>query len=288
MIGIISYLPEHNKLRTTRKQISEQQIDLLHNMFPNETLTVVAQNYAQNDYLSHPYINYLKYKDGIGPAKARNVLLDLFYNSNDEILFFMDDDILIYDYYDIKQLITDFYNGTRYQDLDIDVIISSSPIVKPFKNDLYNKYDCSNYHILRRSSMSTALHMTLFKNLYQKYGKKFFFDEQIDLFSNEAVPEDCMFVCELILNDVKVYRCLNWIEKNIGFDKSTLYNEEEHYDEHKRNNVNMAKLLEKRGLSVKKVTESNKALNVLLLKRPSKYIFPDNLIPKNSTKNNLF
>ena len=143
MIGIISYYPDNEYLRTRRIQAHKNQIDWLTNLFKDEKITIVSQNYNETDYIIKDNIQYIKYDKGIGPGKARNVILEKFYNSNDDTLFLLDDDIMMYDYYNVTPLLLDFYyNSSNYK---MDAIIPNNPEFMPFKKFIYEKTDYKNY-----------------------------------------------------------------------------------------------------------------------------------------------
>ena len=110
MIGIISYLPNDKKLRDVRKKNHLKQLQWLVNLFPNETINIVAQGYQDSDLFPYKTINYIRFAEGIGSTESRNILLRQFYKDNDdEYLFLLDDDVLSYPYYDADTLIYDIY-----------------------------------------------------------------------------------------------------------------------------------------------------------------------------------
>ena len=97
IFGITSYLPEDEHLRCKRLKGHRKQLEFFREVLPDVPIYVVAQNYKDTDYTIDDKIHYLVFESGIGPANARNELLKLFYNSNEDFMYMLDDDIVFYD-----------------------------------------------------------------------------------------------------------------------------------------------------------------------------------------------
>ena len=124
---------------------------------------VIAQNYNDSD--KRDGVDYEMYDKGIGPSKARNVILEKFYNSSDNWLFMLDDDdVIIYEYYDIEKFIYNCYYG-KYDKYNLGVIVPLMPERCPFKemnikNDVMHYYSfipspldcCPNMMLLRKNN----------------------------------------------------------------------------------------------------------------------------------------
>lgn len=293
MIGIVSYLPDDVNLSNIRIGIHKKQIEYLTSLFPNEKLHIVAQHYPDSYYLGNDNIIYHKYKDGLGAAGARNVILDMFYNSNDDILYLTDDDVLSYGYYDSDQFVYDFYYQSMYADSDVDMVIPLFPDFSPFKQVIYEKYDYTNYHILKKATINCCPNLILMRNVYKRYGKKLFYDNSKPLNDPDAVSDDLKFLTDFMINGWKAYTCMNWVKKSPSRNKTiTFVNSslEDNYALHQRIVDNLLNELSiKYGvLSFRDFNKKyNMAQNLLLLKRRNKYTITPNLIPKNKTKQNI-
>ena len=94
IIGQISYLP-NNELRTKRFEAARTQIEWLHKVLPNVKILSVCQNYTQDECDMLGSDVYLSYDTPIGAGKARNKILEKFYNSDYDWLFLCDDDTML-------------------------------------------------------------------------------------------------------------------------------------------------------------------------------------------------
>lgn len=283
MIGIISYLPRDDKLRATRVKNATRQIEWLKQLFPEETPSVVAQGYTDNEKLNG--VEYDIYEKGIGSHNARNVILEKFYASNDKWLLMMDDDVAVYDYYDSQEFIRNVYFGNI--EIESDIILPLQPEMSPFK-ELNIKNGVQYYYTLSRSLATNCPNMMLLRNGLEKV----FFDNTIDLLADDAVPDDNKFIVNCIALGMRVHRADFWIKKSMDRDKSVIYStdKKENYAQHS----NLGKNLEKyvtTTYNVESVQKFNKMYNKAVpirLKRDKKYELPENLILKEISKKGLF
>lgn len=276
MIGIVSYLPNDIKLRQIRKKAHLNQIKEIAKVFPQETIYIVAQNYKDNEFINYKKIKYLIYKEKLGPANARNVILEMFYQSKDKILFMLDDDVMWYNYYDIDILLKDFYyNSDKY---DIDFIVPMKPDREPFKKTIYET-DYQNYYLCRRVNTQVALCCFMLKNKVKILQKDY------DINSETALFEDQLMLEELIVNNLKGYKIFNWVLKNECNNNCTIIETTNKVKSNKwhgqlANNIHKY-IKQKYGLDLKEFNQKyNKAKKELMLPRLRPYRLEANLIPK--------
>lgn len=276
MIGIVSYLPNEPKLRSLRKKAHLNQIKLLASVFPNEQINIIAQNYHDNEQIKYSKIKYFKYNQKLGPAGARNILLDMFYNSKDKVLFMLDDDITWYNYYDINTLLVDYYyNSDKY---DIDFIVPMKPETEPFKKTIY-KTDYEHYYYCKKVNTQVSLCCALIKNKTKAKQKEYDPNDKNSLFEDQLMLE------EMISSGMKGYKIFNWVLRNEGKDNCTII---ETTDKNKSNKwhgalaSNIHTYIEKKyGITLKEYNKTyNKAEKELLIPRLRPYQIERNLIPK--------
>lgn len=276
MIGIVSYLPNEKKLRILRKKAHLNQIKLLARIFPNEEIHIIAQNYREEECIRYSKVVYHKYKTKLGPAGARNELLDMFYNSKEKVLFMLDDDITWYDYYDINTLLVDYYyNPDKY---DIDFIVPLKPETEPFKKTIY-KTDYKNFYYLKKVNTQVSLCCAMIKNKTKAKQKPY------DPNDKEALFEDQLMLEEMITSGLKGYKIFNWVLRNEGKDNCTIIettNKDVSNKWHGALASNIHTYIEKKyGITLKEYNKTyNKAEKELLVPRLRPYEIERNLIPK--------
>lgn len=96
IIGIISYLPDDETIRSHRKEKLDILISKLNKLF-NLPIVIIAQNYLESDiwYFKNKYSNVL-IEDKVvklGITGARKALREYFLNSSYDYLIMIDDDI---------------------------------------------------------------------------------------------------------------------------------------------------------------------------------------------------
>ena len=140
-IGVISYLPE-NDLK--RRQARNQQHEWLKSIFPNHEIVIVAQKYKVTDYIDDNKIKYISFEQGIGPSRARNIILKEFYDSQEDFLLLLDDDCILYDYYDGIELLKELdEQPAKFK--GIDNIVCNNPRYLPFKKENYKDKNVLKY-----------------------------------------------------------------------------------------------------------------------------------------------
>lgn len=123
---------------------------------------------SDDDKIIDEKVKYIDSKDILNASIARNILLEIFYESDDNEAILSDDDVIMtrnnsYDGYDVLSLTNDYNSALKET-----YLISSS--------------------LLR------------IKNLNKIYGKKIFFDESLD------ANQDVDFGCNCVNEGIKTYR----------------------------------------------------------------------------------
>jgi len=276
MIGVISYLPENEQLRQKRLIARNKQAIWLKDNFPNKTVHVIAQCYKRNELID--YEHNILFDSGIGVGGARNVLIDMFYQSDYTHLLIMDDDLVLYDYYNPIEFLNDLDNNPmKYNDLD--VILSSTPQYNAFKKDMFNdKYNTDYFKFSKRSPYFSNEFV-----IFKKFNKPVYYDD-----INAWHIEDADMNIRLMREGYKVY-VADFMQMKVflGCDE----NNSVVFDKGRSNveielRINLAK---RYNIPIKgKTVQFKKAVDSwginyttpIYIKRPTRYNFPENLIPK--------
>ena len=213
-VGIISYYPDDEKLRSTRKKMAEKSIQFLKDILPEEVkITVVSQNYGEDDFVEG--VQYIKYDDGIGQSKAKNHLLRDFYNSDDDFMLYCDDDQSLYDRYGVRTLLNDLHCNPQYLK-DIDCMGGIDGRITPYSRDNEELNVDKNY-VFQARHIETEF--KILRNVKKYYGEEFYYCEG----EYKDLMEDLHFLFTK-LSKVRTYLCRNLILRNQGWgdDKSVV------------------------------------------------------------------
>ena len=196
-VGIISYLP-HNEKRESRKANINRILDKLLLIIPEGVkIYVVAQGYDEEDY--RPEFNYFKFKEGLGPSKARNVLLDEFYKSDDDNMLYIDDG------YHAKDLLYEWHtNPDKFKMIDVCGCVNGrfTPFTK--KN---SALDLDNFYHFDKLIFQTTGECRIIKN-FRKIGKPLIWYDE-----NCPLGEDLKLRLQIeARKDIFVYQCSNLIQ----------------------------------------------------------------------------
>lgn len=287
MIGVISYLPDDSK-RTKRLQASRTQIEWLHKLFSDEKIIVIAQNYNEDDYLDDTLIDYVRYDSGIGAGKARNIILEKFYNSDYDWLFICDDDTILDNKYSYQNFIYDIVNNPdKFK--GIDAVSTIEPEYQPYKKlNFEDKANLTHYKFTPRE-LNCGSAISIMRNIKKFYEKKVYYDNI--LANKQEGLEDVEFLLNWILNGLTWYKMNTLIRKSLAFNQSTIWED----DRDERNNT-LSKCLDKVCEKYAKYglyrnhkgkinwNDFNKTYNnserILYIKRDCDIIFTENEIPK--------
>jgi len=95
-IYIIAYHGTDLETRQIRSDNHNKQIEFWLDYDSEIVIRILAQDFGANEYWDHPRIEYIDRLDiPIPPASARNVLLNHFYNGNEDWAIFADSDAIL-------------------------------------------------------------------------------------------------------------------------------------------------------------------------------------------------
>ena len=147
VIGQISYLPDTD-LRPKRLEAARFQLNYLNKLLPNVKIISVCQSY-NGDELPND-VEVVSFDTGIGPARARNVILARFYNSDYDWLLLVDDDTVWYEYYKYEEFLRDASNN-EFKFRSIDAISAVEPEYHAYKKlNFQDKGNLTHYKFVPR------------------------------------------------------------------------------------------------------------------------------------------
>lgn len=219
IIGIISYLPNDIQVREQRLKYHKRQIEQFLKL--NCPIIIVAQNYKEHEYYSNSNVLYFKYEQGIGMSTARNILLEYFYNSNEDWMMMCDDDAYYYNYYDIDVFFNELQTNPQ-KFIQLDFIRGKFASKLPFKKVVYEEPLNTNYYVFKDENSIGSLALCILKNYKKYYNKEFYFDV-INPKKGEGY-EDKNFCCTIKLNGINTHILQTFIMSTYNYtDNSTLF-----------------------------------------------------------------
>lgn len=213
---IISYFGSKENLLTRAKRYlnHNKQVKWWHEFDPNLKIVILAMDYDPHEYLDLDYVDYIIHPV-VRPAAARNVLLELFYNSQDPWALFLDNDVILnhhkdwpHTHFNINQFIRANPNSLK----DITLFAPHFDRV-PGDGAFTSKYNNTSEKYLDVKWNSELCFDRLFVSLagamffYQNQGQKIYMDT--DIFP----AEDQEFCLNLYLQGYKTYKLRNIIMK---------------------------------------------------------------------------
>ena len=292
MIGQISYLP-NNELRTKRFEAARTQIEWLHKVLPNVKILSVCQNYTQDECDMLGSDMYLSYDTPIGAGKARNKILEKFYNSDYDWLFLCDDDTILDDKYHYENFIEELSNNEK-KFSGIDAVSAIEPEYHPYKKLNYEDKGNLTHFKFEPRELNSGSATSFIRNIKKFYGKEIYFPN-IDANKGEG-REDMEMLFSWLKAGLTWYNMDTMIRKSLCFDKSSIFGS----DTKKRDNILM-KCLDSiceryaedgisRGINGQITWKNfneryNKSQKVLYIKRDKPIEFEDNVIPKPKKSN---
>ena len=292
MIGQISYLP-NNELRTKRFEAARTQIEWLHKVLPNVKITSVLQNYtdAERDLIKSD--NIIGFSNPIGAGKARNLILEKFYNSDYDWLFLCDDDTILDDKYHYENFIEELSNNEK-KFSGIDAVSAIEPEYHPYKKLNYEDKGNLTHFKFEPRELNSGSATSFIRNIKKFYGKEIYFPN-IDANKGEG-REDIEMLFSWLKAGLTWYNMDTMIRKSLCFDKSSIFGA----DTKKRDKILM-KCLDSiceryaedgisRGINGQITWKNfneryNKSQKVLYIKRDKPIEFEDNVIPKPKKSN---
>ena len=226
-VYIISYLPDELELRQKRLAYHTRQLQWLRNWHNDLHITVCAQNYTQAE-LQHNLVDEYYQRPKIGVSKARNVLLEQFYSSDEDWCLFMDDDSILYDnerHVDTPNFVNKFFS---YDLTNIDAFWPIDPSRWPTAQlNTQGQLD-DWYKLVGVDHLKTSF--WFYRNTKKFYNQELYFDESL------RHGTDGEFALKLLTNNRSLYIIQNIKLKELGKDHSTLANSE-FEDRNEANNV---------------------------------------------------
>lgn len=292
MIGQISYLP-NNELRTKRFEAARTQIEWLHKVLPNVKITSVLQNYmdAERDLIKSD--NIIGFSNPIGAGKARNLILEKFYNSDYDWLFLCDDDTILDDKYHYENFIEELSNNEK-KFSGIDAVSAIEPEYHPYKKLNYEDKGNLTHFKFEPRELNSGSATSFIRNIKKFYGKEIYFPN-IDANKGEG-REDMEMLFSWLKAGLTWYNMDTMIRKSLCFDKSSIFGA----DTKERDKILM-KCLDSiceryaedgisRGINGQITWKNfneryNKSQKVLYIKRDKPIEFEDNVIPKPKKSN---
>lgn len=227
---IISWFGRDPELRQRRKAMHQAQLSWCreHALHP----VVFAQEYEPSDY--EPDVTYIKNTgDLLHPGPARNRLLEVFYNSDDDYAVFADNDGVLYQapqHGDSARYI-EIMRGLDIENFDrIDIINPANPQRTAFVKEIAD----SSYqtHLVFRKSNKIKGTVFFMKNL-KKHDRLplLWFDEALFNDQGRMLPgEDTEFGVAAWMSGLGCYHTFNAIVNELGADHSTWAQQNEHAD----------------------------------------------------------
>jgi hypothetical protein len=223
-VRINSYFGDNPELQKIRIEAHKKQLDF----WQSRGYKIVVYAYRYEDEWFEPNVRYITTPPDkkVLIAAARNILLEDFYNSNEDFSFFLDNDAILYadkQHLDGNDFLTVF-NKTDINDLNhVDCFGPVDPRQLPFSE--FNKRNADMLSDNLYFELIPGIKGTMFclKNLNKFYGKKIFMDdERFPVGQGEVVAsEDRHFAANLLWNGFGNYLCRNIILKEIVPDNST-------------------------------------------------------------------
>lgn len=220
-INIISYLPNDNR-RIARLESHKKQLNWIKTTFPDWSIKVVAQNYREEDF--SPLVDeYITIDKPIGPAIARNLLLERFYNSNDDFTIILDDDTIIKDY-------NDCYTLLRLIDKDhsickLDMFTGIIPRNCGFRYIIFKDIERHESNFTFQNT-PTGIPFLVIRNLKKYHNKEIYFR---DYFNREtqtnSTHEDVIFNQDMIHSGMKIAICTDLVLSFLDRDTTTISTE---------------------------------------------------------------
>lgn len=218
MIGQISYLP-NNELRTKRLEAARTQIDWLHKVLPNAKIVSVCQAYNESE-CNIEGVEYLRYDYGIGAGKARNRILEIFYQSDYDWLFLCDDDTCAYPYYEYENFFEEMSNNIdKFKNLD--AVSAVEPEYHPYKKLNYQDRGNLTHYKFEPRELNSGSATSFIRNIRKYYNLELYYPN-VDANKGEG-REDIEFLLQWLLLGLNWYTMDTWIRKSLCFDQSSIF-----------------------------------------------------------------
>lgn len=223
---IISWFGD-NEHSTKRYEIHKRQLEWCFGA--SLTPVVLAQNYKDDQYTDN--VEYIKHQGTVLKAlQARNVLLNTFYDSDDDFAVFADNDCYLYsgEKYGANDKFAEIIRNTPFENFkNVDMLIGLDPSTSPFTKDLeLNKKNDETAWRLLPGFIADGFF--ILKNLKKHHNKEIYFDENFIKEDGSIIAcEDQDFPIQMIFQNMGVFFCKNLIRKDDAATSSTWNNDQE-------------------------------------------------------------
>lgn len=178
---ILSYLPDDAAKRAKRYAAHRKQIENIKRITPQAKIHIVAQNYAESEYMVDPQIEYRKFERGIGAGRARNECLRWLYGSDYEYGIISDDDALLRETETAAQFYREVETAPeKFIGAGIDVCYPRNMYHYPWNSG--DVRDANRRGVVWDFGWMPSgwFHWTLFRNLKKAYDRELYQREDID------------------------------------------------------------------------------------------------------------
>lgn len=224
LVGIVSYYPKDPKRREFRIKEHKAQMEWIDKNVPATDILIISQGYEKENFIysDKHNVRYIDYPEPCGVAKARNILLQEFYDSDYDYVALCDDDCILYDKFSSRNFLDDMFNNTDMF-LGYDAICPLNPRFEPYKEQVAVD-SMNNTHYKFTRTGRNWLHWFFLKNISKHYSKRIFLDETIDPSKGEGY-EDLIFCLDLIVAGLVYVECMTVLldTKNMEGLKSTIF-----------------------------------------------------------------
>lgn len=215
-VGIISYLPDEQDKRAKRIKFLKNEVQFIREVYPDKTINIVAQNWG--DYrLDDTNINYI-ISSPVGVSGARNILMRNLYQSKDDYILLMDDDMAVYDYYGCYDFFREIDKNSK-KFLMIDMLTAINPVYIPFKKRNYEDKLIQTHWKFTKRDFNTAQQITFIKNIKKYYDKELYYTIPTKL----PFHEDTDWHIRWAMEGFTCYTCEQIILKDPGNNYSTQF-----------------------------------------------------------------
>lgn len=214
LVGIISYMPNDLDRRKERLRVHQEQLAWIHRVLDDPQILIVAQNYEiseiEDSYNLCVHADIKVFDKGIGPARARDVILKEFYNSDYDHLLIMDDDSMIYPYYGCEDIFREVSeNPDKFS--KIDAFCSQHPRYLPFKERVYqDKLNLSKWKFTRRPP-NTGAQIAILRNIKKFKDKEVYHQAGV----MDALKEGETDFTQVASEDVAFH--LDWVRAGLNY-----------------------------------------------------------------------
>jgi hypothetical protein len=222
-IYIISWFGRDPIRKKFRKEIHTKQLEWCKTN--NLKVTVLAQEYDQEDY--QPDVEYVHSDTFLRPCGARNVLMERFYNSDDDFAIFADNDTVLVDATRgaPNAFIEEMRNLPENWSEQIDFVAGVNPAIQAYTNELARP-EYKTHSVFRRTNRFSGGFFIL-KNLKKQKDMELWFDDAgfTDSLNNIIPGEESDFCINLLMNKLNCFQnCKAIFNDMAGANRSTWAN----------------------------------------------------------------